>query len=526
MYNLPIVKKFLTNKNITYVLLILIGTIILFKPPTDPDFGWHYKYGEYIFQNRRVLRENIFSYTNTDYQWANSYWLSQLIMYISVYYLGTSGLSLVLSLILSLITLKIFKKNNVNLTAVSITFIFIASVLTVFMVTVRPLYFSTLFMFILIHTLVEKKRSIKYLPFIFLLWANMHADFVIGLFVLGSYLLFHFFEKTGFPETDSKIIINFWKKRKELSSYLKKVKKYFLKILKDGKSRSLIVKNFSVLIFCFLATFVNPYGAKLWGTLLKEITQPIKSFVAEWGPMGEINIEFIFLAFFLAIGLLSGISSKNISEGKYSFWYRFLIVFFYILSLKSVYFIRIFIILSSFSILDRTNILKKDVLKAIPEATKRPLRYILNPFLLFLFISIIPNLLFVLKTSCNVSLWSKLKSYPYEAVSYIRRNNIEGRMINDYSWGGYLIWQLPDYKTFIDGRMAAWRTEDGYFMKDYQKIYYGTEKNGELLEKYLNQYDIKWALLKPEEKITDYLKEDKEWDVAFENEISIILVKN
>jgi hypothetical protein len=38
------------------------------------------------------------------------------------------------------------------------------------------------------------------------------------------------------------------------------------------------------------------------------------------------------------------------------------------------------------------------------------------------------------------------------AVDYIRRTGLSGPMLNDYVFGGYLIWALPQEKVFIDGR--------------------------------------------------------------------------
>src|SRR5258708_29772886 len=83
------------------VLLIIIGTLLLFKAPIDPDFGWHYKYGEYLFNNHKILRDNIFSYTFTDYKWADSYWAAEVIIYVLYTFAGPVALSLIFGGLLS-----------------------------------------------------------------------------------------------------------------------------------------------------------------------------------------------------------------------------------------------------------------------------------------------------------------------------------------------------------------------------------------------------------------------------------------
>jgi hypothetical protein len=41
---------------------------------------------------------------------------------------------------------------------------------------------------------------------------------------------------------------------------------------------------------------------------------------------------------------------------------------------------------------------------------------------------------------------------PVKAVSFLKTHHISGRMLNDYGYGGYLIWAAPEYPVFIDGR--------------------------------------------------------------------------
>ncbi len=41
---------------------------------------------------------------------------------------------------------------------------------------------------------------------------------------------------------------------------------------------------------------------------------------------------------------------------------------------------------------------------------------------------------------------------PVKAVEFIRAAGLKGPMMNDYGWGGYLVWALPEHKVFVDGR--------------------------------------------------------------------------
>ena len=520
------IASFLSGKKLTYLLLVLTGAFILFSPPVDPDFGWHYKYGEYLFQNGKILRENIFSYTNTDYKWANSYWISELIIYTSYRFLGNVTSSLILGFTLSFIFLLIIKRHTDDALIVSLIHISSMIVLRAFYTTVRPLCYSTIFLFLLVHVLLQKKH-LKLVPFIFLVWANMHADFVIGLFILGVYCLSDFFKKTNAPEMKFKQVFPLRKKFNDIKTYLGDFLLYLKRIFREKQIIKKFTQSFNVLFISVLLTLINPFGVSLWLTLLKELTQPTKAFVSEWQPLTNLNPGNIFLSTFTAAGLVSTLLQKNVRGEKYKSWYVFLIIFFYLFSMKSVYFVRIMIIASLFPIIDETVSLKLQIC----DSYKKPLLNIPKCFgnTLLGLILLTTASDFLTKIPIIVSddkLWVE-KDYPYGAVNYLKENPINRNMLNCYSWGGYMIWKLPEYKTFIDGRMTAWRKNGNYFMDDYQKIYYQTEENVDLLEEYLKKYDIGIVMEKPDSNLVKYLRENRseEWETVYEDDVSVILKK-
>jgi hypothetical protein len=44
------------------------------------------------------------------------------------------------------------------------------------------------------------------------------------------------------------------------------------------------------------------------------------------------------------------------------------------------------------------------------------------------------------------------KTSPVAAAEFVRKAHLRGPMLNDYWFGGYLIWALPEHKVFVDGR--------------------------------------------------------------------------
>ena len=49
--------------------------------------------------------------------------------------------------------------------------------------------------------------------------------------------------------------------------------------------------------------------------------------------------------------------------------------------------------------------------------------------------------------------------YPCQAIKKFPQ--LTGNVFNTHEWGGFLIWQKPNNRVFVDGRMPAWRDENG-----------------------------------------------------------------
>src|SRR5205823_11555546 len=44
------------------------------------------------------------------------------------------------------------------------------------------------------------------------------------------------------------------------------------------------------------------------------------------------------------------------------------------------------------------------------------------------------------------------KKYPVRAVAFVKEQGYSGPLYNDYNWGGYLMWQMPELPVAMDGR--------------------------------------------------------------------------
>ena len=97
----------------------------------------------------------------------------------------------------------------------------------------------------------------------------------------------------------------------------------------------------------------------------------------------------------------------------------------------------------------------------------------------------------VIPPSFSIEKLAEQGNFPYGAVAYLKANPIEGRMFNEYNWGGFLIWQYPEKKVFIDGRMPSWRIGHYKAFEEFNEITEFGEGWGEIL----NSYGVKFAIV-------------------------------
>ena len=112
-------------------------------------------------------------------------------------------------------------------------------------------------------------------------------------------------------------------------------------------------------------------------------------------------------------------------------------------------------------------------------------------------------------------------TFPCEAVEFLRNQSNRGNIFNQYGWGGYLIWKLPEYGVFIDGRMSAWLSSDGRSpVAVYEEIMRGDSGWQQVLE----NADIDWVLVKSTSAMAArfQISPDPGWQEAWRNKTAVV----
>ena len=113
------------------------------------------------------------------------------------------------------------------------------------------------------------------------------------------------------------------------------------------------------------------------------------------------------------------------------------------------------------------------------------------------------------------------KDYPVAAIQYLRQHPQPTGMFNEYSYGGYLIWQLgPQQKVFIDGRADMYEYS-GVF-QDYVRI---VNLDTDALS-LLGKYGIQSCLIQRNSALATLLAASPDWKQTYADDLSAIFVRS
>ncbi len=407
------------------LLLAFVGYLQRGLFTVDSDFGWHIRAGEYILAHG-IPYKDPFSYAMPSYLFVDHEWLTNVIWTLTMSHIGYWPLAVAYALLgvaAIVIQFPLTKKKWLLIP------VFLTAGTLLDFVGVRTQVIDWLLLSMLIVVLWKKDIWEKwrfFLPLLFLFWANVHGGFGIGLGVLG--IVF---------------------------------------VTRSIEERKGIKQNFFLLAVCVLITLVNPFGIRLWGEFWNQLSDTnLRWSIEEWYPVVYFTNFSFWIYLILSVFLI--IRYRR----KYSLTELTLYGVFLLAAVGSIRNIPLWMIIS-FSLTARGfYLLGKEAAQHL---------YGIDRFKIFYYGFFIIVCVFF-ATQWGIYYYSEYLSrgegsgYPVKAVTYLHRHLPKGQIFSSYNWGGYLLWNLPEKKDFIDGRMPSWRwhlnspTESNYAFVDYVNV--------------------------------------------------------
>lgn len=462
------------------MLAILLAAIVFFLLPktnADPDLGWHLSNAQYFFRHHAFLRTDIYSFTVAGKRWIDPEWLAEMPFYLGWRWLGERGIFLVTYLALATILLGIFglatiqSRNPKAAFLVSLPAIAFASV----SFGPRTLLFGWIFLvveFAVLHCFRHAPGWIWLLPPLFLTWGNTHGSWLIGFVVLGMFSL------SGCIEGQWGAIV---------------AKRWTL-----PQARRLAW----VSVLSLAVLFVNPYGWRL-------VVYPFNlafhqrlniASIVEWGSLDFHSLRGKVALATLAISIVVRLACHR----------RWMLdeLAFLLLGIYAGFTYSRFLFLAAILIVP---FLAKDLRRSIPQYEAARDRPRLNAAIMLL---------------CVLAVWRSFPTnqqlvsaesaqYPIAATAFLAGFHPKGNVLNDYLWGGHLIWNEPQIPVFVDSRVDIFE-EHGIF-RDYLRLAHLQGTFG-----VLKKYNIRYVLVRESSPVAYLLENSREWKVDYRDTTTVL----
>ncbi|MBI5356616.1 hypothetical protein HZB78_03310 [Candidatus Collierbacteria bacterium] len=514
-----------TKLLLIFSFLIFLGSLLLRQETAiTQDLGRHLRLGEMITADgeagKCALYSNCLTYTYPDYPFINHHWGSEVIFYLVHKWSGFSGIIVFKTIILGLtfiVTLlhslelnkgpAFLKRPGLLWLAIAVSLVFFSVQMMADRLTTRPEifgYFLFSILFWMLNSSFPKRLLSLFLVFcslLIILWVNLHISFVFGLILIwiwaGSQLL------ASLRGSDSD--------RGNLGDRHAPPRRTRLGLAMTATAAA-----------STMATIFNPSGLR--GTLM-----PL-SILKDYGYTIVENMNPFFLTAFkpqpeywiYIILLITTIFLFLFSSAKKNPFHLLTFLTFSLFPLIAVRHLPFFALVISpilapllFSVLKGPALLSK----AGPYDAHIPILTI-GFLLLTAFTNPIP-LAYAKLPPINLSTDSRHD----QAIEFVKQNNFQGPMWNNYDIGSFLEWAIPEHKTFVDGRPEAFPV--GFFKKTYIPMQESQKKWDEVTA----ANDIQWvfaALTDATPWFTKWwqmIQNHQGWKIVYIDNYSTILIR-
>lgn len=459
------------------------------KVLNDPDIWWHMRAGEWILQNHHIPHVDPFSSTTLGRPWVEYCWAFDIGAYCLVRRFDLVGIIWFQTLMRLALTAALFTLvrslmpqfwRAFALTAVAV-------LAMVWSLPPRPGAFSVLFFLVELYVLVWARRRANprllwLLPPLFLVWANIHVEFVNGLFMLGIFCLEPLLDRFILPSPESRTPF-------------------------DQFHRQLCFVG----VASFLAILVNPYGPGLLTNVLRLASDTkIYDYVIEFHamyfrtPNDWAVLALLMLACF-ALGRSRPFRPAWAVLLAWAAWMGFR-------SVREAWLIAILsaVIIAKFQE-QRAQSRESDQAGEPVSSLSLSLR-----------VAVAVTVLLVLVAGASVgALTSKAlldkvgAAFPVGAVNYIHRNHLQGPILNDFTWGGFLIYAVPEIPPSMDGRTNVHTQDEILSAWSLWKADPGWDKRPELQSAKLVLSNHTWPL-------ASALRNDPRFRVVYEDRTAVL----
>ena len=452
----------------------------------DLDIWWHLKVGDWISEHFAVPHTGILSRTVADRPWVAYSWGYEVLLSRAYHWFGLVGIGVYGMLLVVAVAYSIFWMAHRLCGRFWWACLIAAATCSAFLYNLmpRPVFFSMTLFTVTLTLILEASRTgrvrlLYSLPLLFVLWANLHIQFIYGLFLVGLLVAVNLTQR--------------------LAARLRIAPGFLVPpSLPPGKLAAIFTA-------CVIASCIGPYSYHLFPVVYEYSKAKVPyTMIQELQPLnfraGSHYMQLLLTcAGFFALG-----REKKVDPFKLL-----------LLAIASVVAYRTmrdswFICIPAAACMAD---FPADETERYP-ALSWPERAGLAAFVALALV------LFARNTDFNQRGLDRAISsmYPVSAVNYLRQHPAPGPLYNTLDWGGFLTWYMPDYPVAIDGR-------NDLYGDDLDRLFYSTEMGRESYasDPYLNEAGV--VLLQKKVPLANLLLSDPRFTLVYQDQIAVVFVK-
>ena len=427
-------------------------------PGGDPDTYWHLASGKWMVEHGQLLRSDVFSSTQSGAPYSVGEWLGELAIYGAYVLGGWAGIALLRA---TLVAVGAFFITRVALRAAPAPFALAVTALALALSEItwtdRPQLFTfalfPLLLELLIAARASKARLLFAVPPLVLLWTNLHGGYALGLALVAIFA--------------AEAVVT---------------RRNALPFAAAG-------------VLALAASFVDP-GSLGLGAAAAHATSPPRFIVEEAPPDVLRPAGFVFALFGL------GTLGLALARGGTLLDALLLVPLFW-LGLSAQRHMPYFALAATPYIAARLAELWWRWRPASRFALPRPV-----------VVGVGAGLVAMVAVSVATAPFAPDETqYPTAARAKIAATT--GNLLNEYDWGGFLIWRVPERPVFIDGRLFLFLPD---VLTQYEEMVFMRPGWREQLDRHA----IAEVLLRPDRPLVVALR-DLGWTVVSEDRTALLL---
>jgi tetratricopeptide (TPR) repeat protein len=476
---------------LTLALVFLAIALLALRTVDSLDVGFHLEAGEHVLSGRGWPRSDPFTYTLEEQRYVDTSWGYQVLIALLQRAGGAPALVLLHAgfVLATFALLWCTARLQATDPTLLVLFFLLGALASEQRFAVRPELLSYLLLAGLLYLLQRHaaglRAPLRLLPFLFLLWANMHALFVLGWAALACFV-------AGLA-------------------------------LAGRLERAL----FGWSLACVPVALVNPYGlegVRFPFTLLTrfQADNPFRQEIGEFvSPLdftaldGQAFYPWVPVWAFRMLLVLAALALVGLVRRR-RWWCGALLVVFAWPALAMVRNLPLLVVAG-------LPVLGWGLSRARPPAW---------PVVRALFLSALSLLALVLglrvrsdayyvdmRRAERTGLGWNEAVLPIEALAYVRSAGIEGRPINHLNLGGWLMWAQEE-PVFIDGRLEV-------VGEEFYRLYRRALASQEALEECVARWGIRWAIFPYANfpQLLGRMSADQRWRLAHVDPVAAVFVR-